>query len=113
MDANLHVCTKIEVDDRMSEVTDVFEKHGIEKWFEEPLPEDSIIHELPLREIDMKEKFIESIQATRNHFEGKKVTPVGYFKHLEEELRNRQMGGVAEKLDIILKEKIQEGVFSP
>lgn len=60
----------------------------------------------------MKQKFIESIEATRNHFEGKNVTPVGYFKHLEEEMKNRGMNKQADRLDIMLKEKIREGVFS-
>ena len=50
MEASLRVCTKLEVDDRMSEVTEIFEEHGIEKWFEEPLPDNSIIHDLPLRD---------------------------------------------------------------
>jgi hypothetical protein len=76
---------------------------------------DADLRMLSKFEVDdrMKEKFIESIEATRNHFEGKKVTPVHYFKHLEDELRNRKLNGVADKLDFMLKEKIRQGVFSP
>lgn len=76
---------------------------------------DAKLRVLSKLEVDdrMKEKFIECVKATKEHFKGKQVTPVGYFKHLGEEMRERNLHKAADKLDIMLKQKIREGVFSP
>jgi len=59
----------------------------------------------------MKEKIIESIHATRSHFEGKQCSTPSYFRHLEKEFRLRDLNVPADELKKALKEKIQQGGF--
>ena len=55
----------------------------------------------------MKEKMIESIQATRKHFKGKNCTKLSYFQHLAKELKVRELDVAADTLQEVIMQRLE------
>ncbi len=56
--------------------------------------------------MSMKQKFEQSIEATRLHFADKRCTQIEYFLQFEKELRDRNAGSAADKLRAEMKKQV-------
>lgn len=57
----------------------------------------------------MKQKLIESVEATRSYFKDKRCTALDYMEHLEKELRVRDCDKMASELKYLILEKVKAG----